>query len=166
MAESTDKETPRFISMTSKTYKIHIHTPDDTIIHRSVGYCKIGEEKGLKAAIKLRNELGKLLWKQFWPKVLSDDKLFLRLPHSLEPKIVNKPAPTLTDPNHRLSCYLAKWKEFDEHGNYKLKTVVRSIDKYGKLSAYTQTKQALLDAHKDLIPIIEYMERFTFTKLH
>ncbi|WP_390240719.1 Fe3+-citrate ABC transporter substrate-binding protein [Vibrio sp. R78045] len=155
----------RFISQTAKTFKIHIHTPDDEVLHRSVGYSKIGEKEGLKVAIKLRNDLGKLLWKKYWPEVLKNDKLLLRLPHSLDPVIVYKPAPTKTDPNHRIPCYLAKWKEYDESGNYKLKTVVRSINKYGKLAAYTQTKMALLEAHKDVIPLLEFMERYSITKL-
>lgn len=52
----------RFISKAKTAYKIHIHTPDDKVLHRSVGYIRIGERKGLKKAIKLRNELGREMW--------------------------------------------------------------------------------------------------------
>ena len=45
----------RFISKGKTAFKIHIHTPDDTVLHRSVGFVRIGEKKGLKKAIKLRN---------------------------------------------------------------------------------------------------------------
>lgn len=158
-------ENLRFISKSKTAFKIHIHAPDDTVVHRSVGYIRLGEEKGLKKAIQLRNKLGKELWKKFWPQVLADKQLLIRLPHSLEPKQVNKPAPTLTDPNHRLLCYLAKWHEFDEEGNKTIKTMVRSTGRYGKLAAYTQTKEALMNAYKDQIPILEFMGRFAFVKL-
>ncbi|GAD77795.1 hypothetical protein VAZ01S_092_00060 [Vibrio azureus NBRC 104587] len=149
----------RFISKGKTAFKIHIHTPDDTVLHRSVGYVRIGEEKGLKKAIQLRNELGKDMWGKFWPRLLKDPFLMTRLPHSVEPKIVHKPNPTLENPENRDACYIAKWREFDEHGEYKYKTIVRSINKYGKLAAYMQTKKALLEAHKDNLELLSFMGR-------
>ncbi len=155
----------RFISKGKTAFKIHIHTPDDTVLHRSVGFVRIGEEKALQKAIKLRNQLGKEMWGKFWPKLLKDPYLMTRLPHSLEPKIVHKPNPTQTDPQHRDTCYIAKWREFNEHGEYKYKTVVRSISKYGKLAAYSQTKKALLDAHQDNLELLTFMGRLNSVHL-
>ncbi|AUW02765.1 Fe3+-citrate ABC transporter substrate-binding protein [Vibrio campbellii] len=149
----------RFISKGKTAFKIHIHTPDDTVLHRSVGFVRIGEKKGLKKAIKLRNELGREMWGKFWRRLLKDPYLMTRLPHSVEPKIVHKPNPTLEDPDNRDTCYIAKWREFNDAGEYKYKTVVRSINKYGKLAAYMQTKKALLDAHKDNLEILTFMGR-------
>ena len=82
-----------------------------------------------------------------------------RLPHSLEPKIVFKPNPTQSDPEHRDECYIAKWRVFSENGDYKYKTKVCSIRKHGRLAAYSQTKRALLDAHKDVIDLLVFMGR-------
>lgn len=59
----------RFISKGKTAFKIHIHTPEDTVLHRSVGFVRIGEEKGLKKAIKLRNELGQQMWGKFWRRL-------------------------------------------------------------------------------------------------
>ena len=95
----------RFISKGQTAFKIHIHTPEDTVLHRSVGFVRMGEDKALKKTIKLRDELGRKLWGKFWPKVLREPYLMTRLPHSLEPKIVFKPNPTQTDPEHR-DCLL------------------------------------------------------------
>ena len=148
----------RFVSKARTAYKIHIHTPDDTVLHRSVGYIKIGEKRGLRKAIKLRNELGYAMWGKFWKVIIKDPALITRLPHSLEPKIVFKPNPNLSDPNHRDECYLAKWMEWD--GNKRtLKTVVRSVRKHGRLAAYTQTKRALLEGNKKHIDILQFMGR-------
>lgn len=149
----------RFISKGKTAFKVHIHTPDDTVLHRSIGFIKIGEEKALKKAIALRNKLGKQMWGKFWTKVLKDPYLMTRLPHSLEPKIIYKPNPTQVDPEHRDACYIAKWREFNEEGAYKYRTIVRSINKYGKLAAYSQTKKALLQAHKDSLELLVFMGR-------
>lgn len=149
----------RFISQSKTAFKIHIHTPDDTVVHRSVGFIKIGEKEGLKKAIALRNELGKEMWGKFWGKLLKDPYLMTRLPHNLEPSIVYKPSPTLSDPDHRDACYIAKWRELCDDGKYRYRTKVCSINKHGKLAAYTQTKKALLVAHKDNLKILEFMGR-------
>ncbi|EJN6827384.1 Fe3+-citrate ABC transporter substrate-binding protein [Vibrio cidicii] len=149
----------RFISKGRTAFKIHIHTPDDTVLHRSIGFIKMGEKKALQKAIKMRNELGKEMWGKFWRRLLKDPHLMTRLPHSLEPKIVHKPSPTQSDPNNRDTCYIAKWRELNDQGEYRYKTVVRSISKYGKLAAYSQTKKALLEAHKENLEILTFMGR-------
>lgn len=149
----------RFISKGKTAFKIHIHTPDDTVLHRSVGFVRMGEDKALKKTIKLRDELGRQLWGKFWPKVLKEPYLMTRLPHSLEPKIVFKPNPTQSDPGHRDECYIAKWRVFSENGDYKYRTKVCSIRKHGRLAAYSQTKRALLEAHKDVIELLIFMGR-------
>lgn len=155
----------RFISKSSTAFKIHIHCPDDTVLHRSVGFVRIGEEAGKRKAIKLRNKLGKNLWGKYWTQVLHDEKLLIRLPHSLEPQIVYKPHPTKNKPNQRLKCYIAKWRIDTENEPKRYKTIVRSIDKYGKLAAYTQTKRALMEAQQHNIPILQFMGRYSITKL-
>ena len=150
----------RFISKAKTAYKIHIHTPDDTVLHRSVGYIRIGEKKGLKKAIKLRNELGSEMWGKHWRRLLKDPYLMTRLPHSLEPKIIYKPRPTLDNPEARDPCYIAAWRHYDEKGNCIFQSVVCSINKHGKLAAYTKTKKALLEAYKEDLDILVYMGRF------
>ncbi|SJN55041.1 Fe3+-citrate ABC transporter substrate-binding protein [Vibrio ruber] len=149
----------RFISKAKTAYKIHIHTPDDKVLHRSVGFIRIGEKKGLKKAILLRNELGRQMWGKHWRMLLKDPYLMTRLPHSLEPKIIYKPRPTKDNPNYRDACYIAAWRTYDEQGKCHFKSVVCSINKHGKLAAYTKTKKALLDAHKDYLDILIFMGR-------
>jgi len=67
--------------------------------------------------------------------------------------------PDVADPNNRDTCYIAKWRVMNDKGEYKYKTVVRSISKYGKLAAYSQTKKALLEAHKENLEILTFMGR-------
>ncbi len=149
----------RFISKAATAYKIHIHTPEDTVLHRSVGFVRLGEEKGLKKAIKLRNQLGREMWGKHWRRILKDPYLMTRLPHSLEPKIIHKPRPRKEDPNYRDACYIAAWREYDPQGKCTFRSVVCSIAKHGKLAAYAKTKKALLDAHKDDLDILLFMGR-------
>ena len=155
----------RFISKAKTAFKIHIHMPDDTVLHRSVGYVRIGEEKGLNKAIKLRDELGSEVWGKFWRRLLNDPYLMTRLPHSLEPKIIHKPRPTKENPNAKDACYIAAWRNYDENGNLVYKSVVCSIRKHGKLAAYSKTKKALLEANRDNLEILEFMGRITSINL-
>lgn len=76
----------RFISKSKNCYKIHIHTPNDKVLHRSVGFVRIGEAEGLRKAVQLRNELGRDMWGKFWARVVNDETLITRLPHSIEPE--------------------------------------------------------------------------------
>lgn len=149
----------RFISKAKTAFKIHIHMPDDSVLHRSVGYIRLGEEKGLKKAIKLRNELGSEMWGKFWPRILKDPYLMTRLPHSLEPKIIHKPRPTKSDPDAKDACYIAAWRSYDSNGKLIYKSVVCSIKRHGKLAAYSKTKKALLEANKENLEILEFMGR-------
>jgi hypothetical protein len=149
----------RFISRAKTAFKIHIHTPDDKVLHRSVGYIRVGEKKGLKKAIKLRNELGSAMWGKFWRKLLKDPYLMTRLPHSLEPKIIFKPRPTKAHPNAKDECYIAAWRNYDENGKLIYRSVVCSIKKHGRLAAYSKTKKALLEANKENLEILEFMGR-------
>ncbi len=112
----------RFISKSERNtaFKIHIHTPDDTLLERSIGYKIIGEKKALKKAIKLRNQLGREMWKKHWSRVLHDETLITRLPHTLEPKIIKKPSPTIAEPNKKTPYYMARWTEYID-GEKKIK---------------------------------------------
>ena len=149
----------RFISKSKSTFKIHIHAPDDTVVHRSIGFIRMGEKKGLQKAIKLRNELGSAMWGKFWRKLLKEPHLMTRLPHSLEPRIIHKPRPTKKDPHATDACYIAAWRYYDENGKRIYKSVVCSIKKHGKLAAYSKTKKALLKANKENLKILEFMGR-------
>ena len=85
-----------------------------------------------------------------------------RLPHSLEPKIIYKPRPTSDNPDSRDVCYIAAWRDYDNKGKCTFKSVVCSINKHGKLAAYTKTKKkAPLEAHKDCLDILIYMGRLS-----
>ncbi len=149
----------RFVSRGPTAFKIHIHTPDDTVLHRSVGFVRMGEKKALRKAIKRRNELGSELWGQHWGRVLHDPLLFTRLPHSLEPTVIYKPRPTLTEPDNVVPYYLAKWVVDYGDGERRYKSVLGNIEKMGKLAAYNKTKRALLAAYKDYVGILMYMGR-------
>ncbi len=149
----------RFISKNRNTFKIHIHTPDDKTLFRTIGFVRIGESKGLKKAIKLRNELGKDMWGKFWRRLLNDPYLLTRLPHSIEPVIIQKPSPTQANPDNRDAYYLASWRELDENGESKCRSKVCSINKYGKKMAYKITKKAMLKGHKQNIEILIHMGR-------
>ncbi|WP_375751030.1 Fe3+-citrate ABC transporter substrate-binding protein [Vibrio sp. HN007] len=149
----------RFISKGKTAFKLHIHTPDDTILHRSVGFVRLGEEEALKKAIKLRNDLGAELWGKHWSKVLKDPYLMTRLPHNLEPKIIYKARKKNAEGDNREPYYIAKWIEYTEEGEHKYRSKLCSIKKHGKLAAYSMTKRALLEAHKDNIPILLFMGR-------
>lgn len=134
----------RFISEGETAFKIHLHLPDDSVFHRSVGFIKLGKKKALRKALKIRNEQGKKAWRKFWPRVLNEHDLIICLPHSLEPNIS--------------SCggyYVAMWSDNNRVRKYRK----RSIKKHGKLSAYTQCKKILLEAHRDQIELLLFMGR-------
>ncbi|MDD9197182.1 Fe3+-citrate ABC transporter substrate-binding protein [Aliivibrio sp. S3MY1] len=156
----------RFISKSERNtaFKIHIHTPDDKLLEKSVGYKYLGEEKALKKAIKRRNQLGREMWKKHWTRILNDETLITRLPHTLEPKIINKPSPTMADPDKKTPYYMARWTEYVD-GEKKIKSVIRAITDGCKLQAYTETKRALLDAHAGEIEILKFMGRINFIDL-
>ncbi|PJC86031.1 Fe3+-citrate ABC transporter substrate-binding protein [Vibrio sp. HA2012] len=149
----------RFISKGKTAFKIHIHTPDDTVLHRSVGFIRIGEEKALQKAISLRNELGYEMWGKFWKRILQDPYLMTRLPHELEPKIIYKAHSTKENPDHKEKYYIAKWREYTDDGKCKHRSTLCSINKYGKLAAYLKTKKKLLEVHKDNLEILMFMGR-------
>ncbi len=101
------------------------------------------------------------MWGKHWRRILKDPYLMTRLPHSLEPKIIYKPRPTSDNPDSRDACYIAAWRDYDNKGKCTFKSVVCSINKHGKLAAYTKTKKALLEAHKDCLDILIYMGRLS-----
>ncbi len=140
----------RFISKGKTCFKIHIHTPDDKTLHRSVGFVRIGEKKGLRKAIKLRNELGREMWGKHWNRVLNDPDLIIRLPHTLEPTYL-----TVTDQGKTLDVCQAMWSDSESNRHCRR----YSLNKYGKLGAYIKAKKALLDAHRDVIDILLFMNR-------
>ena len=155
----------RFISKNETTFKVHVHAPDDTIIHRSVEFLRRGESIGLKKAIKLRNEIGSKLWGKHWRVVLKDPLFITRLPHSLEPKIVYKPRHMKDGTLTRSECYIAAWVEERPDGTRKTRSLVRSVEKHGRLAAYTACKRALLEGNSQYIEILDFMGRVATSKL-
>lgn len=135
---------PRFISKGETAFKIQIHAPHDELVCRSVGFIKIGENKARREAVKLRNKLGRELWGKFWPRVLKEEDLFLRLTHSLEPIDMG-------------DYYQAMWS--DKKGVRHCRK--RSIEAHGRLAAYTQCKKAILDAHSEEIELLRFMGRLS-----
>lgn len=140
----------RFISKGKTAFKIHIHTPDDKTLHRSVGFVRIGENKGLRKAIKLRNELGREMWGKHWNRILNQPDLITRLPHTLEPTYL-----TVTDGGKTLDVCQAMWS--DRKGERHCRRY--SLNKHGKLGAYIKAKKAILKAHRDVIDILLFMNR-------
>ncbi len=141
----------RFVSKGDGRFKIHIHMPDDSVCHRSVGYKKLGEERALRNAVKLRNDIGRKAWGKFWVQILNDPSLIIRLPHQLEPQEQYD-----NDGRH---YYQVMYTKDGERKCFK-----RSIDKFGKLGAYNQCKRLLMEIYKDEIEIIRHMERFNVVK--
>ncbi|MDE5179163.1 Fe3+-citrate ABC transporter substrate-binding protein [Vibrio fluvialis] len=155
----------RFVTRTSLAYTIHIHTPDDSWLFRSVGLVKAGEKQALRQAIRLRNELGLSLWGKHWKRVLHEPELFTRLPRSLEPKIVHKLRPSQSDANRVYRYYIARWSEFDVGGHQTIRSALANIDKMGERAAYNKAKRELLEAHKDSIDIMLFMGRLNLDDL-
>ncbi len=157
----------RFISFGTKSVKIHLHLPDDTMYHRNIGSIKIGAAKAIKTAIRLRNKIGKKYWGPYWDRVLNEESFFERMPHSLTPALVYKPRTLKNGEIARSPYYLAKWLDRErstkEHRYFKSR--VFSIEKYGKLSAFIKAQQALHEGYADYVPVMQYMERFKITKL-
>ena len=148
----------RFVSLSKDraSYKIHIHMPDDTVHHRTVGCIKLGLEKGFKKALKLRNEIGKKAWGKHWNRILNEPHLLTSLPHSLEPIFVDR---TERDGKTRLE-YQFQYKEYDDKRRAKSHTFRRSIIKHGKMSAYIQVKRKIQEVYADRIDIIRHIERY------
>ena len=136
----------RFMSTSKTAYKIHIHMPDDTVVHKSVGFIKQGKEAGYKSAIMLRNELGSKAWGKHWKRILSDPKVFNRLPKNLEPILYTNP---------KKGQYYRAMPVI----NGKRICAKRSVDKYGKLGAYLACKKILLKAYERDLDLLSYMGR-------
>ncbi|MDG3034199.1 Fe3+-citrate ABC transporter substrate-binding protein [Vibrio parahaemolyticus] len=134
----------RFISESKTAFKIHIPKPEGGVLHRSVGFVRIGKKKGLRKAIKKRDIEGSKLWEKHWKRVLNNESLITRLPHNLEPTIT---------PNGR--WYVAMWS--DENGVRHCRK--RSIDEHGKLAAYVACKKEMLKGCKGYIDILLFMGR-------
>ncbi|MCG9576061.1 hypothetical protein L1D14_07390 [Vibrio tubiashii] len=144
----------RFISKGTTAFKISIPKPEGGYRYKSIGFKRIGEQEALRKAIIERNKLGKEEWKKFWHKVVSDWTLLARLPRSLEPLVrsaSDRKSPTLE--------YVANWIERDKHGNPIKKSRRYSIEKHGKLAAYTKAKSALLKAHTSNMQLLIFMGR-------
>lgn len=148
----------RFISLSGNTYKIHIHTPDDKVLSRSIGFKRCGKRKAFNKALKMRSKLGKQLWGKYWIRVLMEEDLFLRLPHNLEP---NHGYDRCGTGDSVMEVYRANLTCAD--GTKKCRK--RSVNKYGRNEAYREVKKIILEHHADVIDLMLYMGRINKTDL-
>ncbi|MDA0152172.1 Fe3+-citrate ABC transporter substrate-binding protein [Vibrio sp. Makdt] len=144
----------KFISKSKTAFKISIMSPSGEMIYRTIGFIRIGEEQAQREAIKTRNELGSEAWGEFWPQILNDPKILIRLPSTTEP--------TLREEHDRYGnktlLYRAMWSEWDEEGNRKRKCLKRSVNAHGYDGAYEICRSALMKAYQVYIPLIEFMK--------
>ncbi|HCG6701213.1 TPA: Fe3+-citrate ABC transporter substrate-binding protein [Vibrio alginolyticus] len=152
----------RFISLRSdgKAYKIHVHMPDDTVKHASVGCVKLGQKKGLKKAIQVRNKIGKEAWGKHWTRVLKDEALITGLPHNLEPRLVQR----IESNGRKLNVYEFQYYERVD-GKRKKRLFRRSVDKYGKMGAYAQVKRKIQEVYAEQIALMRDMSRVNLISL-
>lgn len=150
----------RFISKGKTAFKISIHKPDDTYLYKSVGFVRLGEEKALRKAVKLRNEIGKAHWGKFWPRILNEHNLITRLPHTLEPELLVVNCGLKGSP-YIMEVYQAMWSDKDGKRHCRK----YSLNKYGKLAAYMKAKRAMLEAHKDVLELLKFMDRVSTIEL-
>lgn len=155
-----------YITKTESSQRFNVsipcpHTPRKRHF-KSVGYGRLGESKGLKKAVKVRNELGKELWGVHWKTICDQPHLLKRLPKTLEPTykpehwVIRK-----SDGEKVLTpIYVAKW--FNPATGLN-ETTTAKIETHGRLTAYTITKRALLTVYKNYLPLIRYMGRVEHT---
>ncbi|EHR5466048.1 hypothetical protein KUM02_004597 [Vibrio parahaemolyticus] len=153
----------KFISHEEHRVRVHIHLPDDSLYERSFTTSK-GRDKAMRKALKERDNIGKKAWGKFWDRVLSEPGFFERMPHSLEPKQINKVKVNKNGSKVVFPYYAAIWADHSGKGCGK-KTKLFSIKKMGALGAYNAAKRHLQEVHADYIPVIKHMERFNVNEL-
>ncbi|MDF5103798.1 hypothetical protein P3603_22765 [Vibrio parahaemolyticus] len=153
----------KFISHEEHRVRVHIHLPDDSVYERSFTTSK-GRDKAMRKALKERDSIGKKAWGKFWPRVLSEPGFFERMPHSLEPKQIDKVKVYKNGNKVVFPYYAAIWADHSSKGCGK-KTRLFSIKKMGALGAYNAAKRHLQEVHADYIPVIKHMERFNVNEL-
>lgn len=150
----------RFISKGKTAFKIHVPKPEGGVVHRSVGFIRKGKNKAKREAIKLRNDLGRQLWKKFWPRVLRDKSLLLRVKHlTTQPMFVSIPRKR-NKYGHVINyhdVYRVNW--MDENGVKRY--AIRSIRRHGKTAAYLITKRILFDGIHRYLDLLLFMEIIT-----
>lgn len=153
----------KFISHEEHRVRVHIHLPDDSLYERSFTTSK-GRDKAMRKALKERDKIGKKAWGKFWDRVLSEPGFFERMPHSLEPKQIDKVKVYKSGSKVVFPYYAAIWADHSGKGCGK-KTKLFSIKKMGALGAYNAAKRHLQEVHADYIPVIKHMERFNVNEL-
>lgn len=143
----------RFITEGKNCFRISITSPASKIITKSVGYKKIGKEKGFQKALKVRDKLGRTLWREHWDRVLNEPKLLISLPETNEPILMTEQDgygnPTL--------IYRAMWSEVQD-GKPVRRCMKRSIACHGFDNAYAQCKNAIDKAHQPYIELISFIK--------
>ncbi|HHK8526254.1 hypothetical protein [Vibrio parahaemolyticus] len=153
----------KFISHEEHRVRVHIHLPDDSLYERSFTTSK-GRDKAMRKALKERDNIGKKAWGKFWDRVISEPGFFERMPHSLEPKQIDKVKVYRNGSKVVFPYYAAIWADHSGKGCGK-KTKLFSIKKMGALGAYNAAKRHLQEVHADYIPVIKHMERFNVNEL-
>ncbi|UTZ44556.1 Fe3+-citrate ABC transporter substrate-binding protein [Vibrio campbellii] len=147
----------RFITKAANQpcFKVSVPKPEGGYQCASVGYLRIGERRGMRKAINLRNKIGEKLWGKYWNRVRTDFTLLARLPRSLEPRICQK-----KDSRSQYYCYDFMSDEYDEEkGRYKKCHRKVSIARLGRLAAYIEIKRKILAIHRHDLELLKFMNR-------
>lgn len=148
MASSNTNTGERFISRSKQNcIKVKIPTLDGKCIYRSVGIINRGEKAALKRAVEIRDECGRKEWGEHWDLILSDQRIFMRLPSHFEPREKN-------------GEFHVEWTIF-ENGKASRHHARKSFKKHGKLQAYIQCKQIKIEGYRKYIPLMLYMGLIT-----
>ncbi|WP_432773903.1 hypothetical protein [Vibrio parahaemolyticus] len=145
----------RFISEAKRgsTFKVTIPMPEGGYFYASVGYKRIGKRRGIRKAVNVRNKAGKKLWGKHWDRVRREFNLLSRLPRNLEPILWTDN----TGRRYYISSYCTYESIYDrKQEKHALKA---SVDKHGRMGAYAIVKRALLEAYKDNLELMSYMNR-------
>ena len=154
----------RFISRkdhsTSPCFTVTIPKPEGGRFYASIGRKRLGDKAALRKAIKIRNKNGKQIWGKHWDRVRKEFTLLSRLPKNLEPRL-------WTDPDTLTDYYVARYTRYpspysDQRTEHSLKA---SVQKHGRLGAFSQVKRKLLAVYADNLELLSYMNRNLGTML-
>ncbi|MEZ9708654.1 hypothetical protein AB4254_08280 [Vibrio breoganii] len=148
----------RYISDTGTHIRICLKKPDGWVLSRNIPYTNETRNNVYQHAIILRNTLGKELWQEFWPQVLTSDVL-ARLPRRLVPTLK-----IIKNNSGETHVYEMNW--YQSTGNLKQrKSITRSISVRSKKEAIKECLEAFYEAHKPLEPIILHMKKHNHPRL-
>jgi len=152
----------RFITLRNdgRAYKVSVPIPNDPTKKacRSIGTIKLGKDAALVKAIQVRDQLGEELWtRELWKILLKDVTLITRLPHDLTPRLITKTIYHKDGGSNDKEYYIADWCREDGSRASRL----YSVEKHGKLGAFSMASKRLHRAHRDVIPFLKHMGRYS-----